>query len=130
MTAEPTDPALLLDNDNPWPGLHEFNEFGRKYFNGRDEEQAALFRLVRDSRTVVLYGRSGFGKTSLLQAGLFPRLRQENYLPVPIRFIFQDQNTPLIHQAKDAFLAQLKLQRVDHPAFESSRDRVAILTTL
>ncbi len=33
----------------------------------------------------VLYGASGLGKTSLLCAGLFPRLRPEDFLPIYIR---------------------------------------------
>ena len=34
---------------------------------------------------VLLSGKSGVGKTSLLNAGVFPRLRSEGYLPVSIR---------------------------------------------
>src|SRR6516162_10347383 len=33
----------------------------------------------------LLFGQSGLGKTSLLQAGLFPLLRRNSFLPVPIR---------------------------------------------
>ncbi|MFK8017828.1 MAG: SUMF1/EgtB/PvdO family nonheme iron enzyme [Gammaproteobacteria bacterium] len=55
-------------------------------FFGRDEELERLTHRVRASRMVVLYGRSGLGKTSLLQAGLYPRLRQFGFLPIPIRF--------------------------------------------
>jgi hypothetical protein len=33
----------------------------------------------------VLYGKSGLGKSSLLQAGLFPLLRAAHYLPVNLR---------------------------------------------
>ena len=37
------------------------------------------------SRTFVLFGRSGLGKTSLLNAGIFPRLRERRLLPVYVR---------------------------------------------
>ena len=122
MIAAPVTRPLLLDNANPWPGLHEFNEASWKYFNGRNEEQAALFRLVRDSRTVVLFGRSGLGKTSLLHAGLFPRLRRENFLPIPVRLTPQDQNAPLINQVKNALLTQLALHNVDHPPSDPTKE--------
>ena len=39
----------------------------------------------RGKNLTVLFGQSGLGKSSLLQAGLFPRLRAERYLPVAIR---------------------------------------------
>ena len=47
----------------------------------------------RDTLTL-LYGVSGLGKTSLLQAGLFPALRAEDYLPVPIRLDYVDGAIP------------------------------------
>ena len=44
---------------------------------------------MRDASVTVLYGRSGLGKTSLLRAGLFPALREENFLPVYVRLELQ-----------------------------------------
>ena len=38
----------------------------------------------------MLYGQSGLGKSSLLQAGLFPRLRADGWLPVYIRLSHTD----------------------------------------
>ena len=106
-----------LDAENPWPGLHEFEERGRDFFNGREEETAALLRLVRDAPLTVLYGRSGLGKTSLLKAGLFPRLRQEQFLPIYVRLDPRDVTAPLIEQALHAFREELQAQGVDHPTF-------------
>ena len=37
------------------------------------------------NRMVVVYARSGLGKTSLLKAGVAPRLREEGYLPLFVR---------------------------------------------
>ena len=79
------DMSPVVDEENPWLGLLAFREANRKFFFGRDEELDDLFRRVRRETLTVLYAQSGLGKTSLLQAGLFPRLREEGFLPVPIR---------------------------------------------
>ena len=77
---------MQLDKDNPWPGLESFAEDAHAFFFGRDREIKALRNHVMDAPVTVLYGRSGLGKTSLLKAGLFPALRDENYLPIHVRF--------------------------------------------
>jgi len=74
-----------LSPDNPWPGLDPFDETDREYFHGRSAESSELARLVRRELLTVLFGRSGLGKTSLLKAGLFPLLREEDSLPVYVR---------------------------------------------
>ena len=54
-------------------------------FCGRGRETERLAALVRDNVSVTLYGRAGTGKTSLLNAGVFPVLRSRRFLPVSIR---------------------------------------------
>lgn len=74
---------------NPWAGLSSYqdpeNSEVQLKFCGRDNESFDLMRLIDDNIFVTLYGKSGTGKTSLLNAGVFPRLRREQYLPVSIR---------------------------------------------
>ena len=77
--------GIIVDSRHPWPGLVAFTEELRDFFHGRVEEEEELLRRVRSKNLTVLFGQSGLGKSSLLQAGLFPRLRSEGYLPVPIR---------------------------------------------
>ncbi|HEV7508564.1 MAG TPA: hypothetical protein VGS07_27025 [Thermoanaerobaculia bacterium] len=74
-----------LSPDNPWPGLDPFDETDRDYFHGRAAESGELLQRVRRELLTVLFGRSGLGKTSLLKAGLFPLLREEDCLPVYVR---------------------------------------------
>src|SRR2546430_1525852 len=74
-----------VDSQNPWPGLVAFTEELQEFFYGRAEEEDELLRRVERRGLTVLFGQSGLGKSSLLQAGLFPRLRAEGYLPVSIR---------------------------------------------
>lgn len=80
-----TDAAPAVDENNPWPGLLAFSESFARFFFGRSVELDDLFRRVRRETLTVLYAQSGLGKTSLVQAGLFPKLREEGFLPVPIR---------------------------------------------
>ena len=87
-----------LDRDNPWPGLAPFDEHDRTFFHGRDAEAAELLRLVRREPLTVLFGRSGLGKTSLLKAGLFPVLRDEDLLPVYVRLDHAGAAPPLAEQ--------------------------------
>ena len=74
-----------VDADNPWPGLLPFTEQSSGYFYGRETETTELFRLLKREMLTVLFGQSGLGKTSLLQAGLAPMLRQADFLPVYLR---------------------------------------------
>ena len=63
-------------------------------------ESAELLRLVGQAPLTVLFGKSGLGKTSLVQAGLFPRLRQQNVLPVYVRLDVRDRSAPLIQPGR------------------------------
>ena len=74
---------------NPWAGLSSYQDPEtadiQLKFCGRDNESYDVAQLIDENIFVTLYGKSGTGKTSLLNAGVFPRLRQEQYLPVSIR---------------------------------------------
>jgi hypothetical protein len=90
--------ATQLDSENPWPGLESFQENAHDFFFGRDREAESLLNHVRDASVTVLYGRSGLGKTSLLRAGLFPALRDENFLPIYVRLELQQGSAALSRQ--------------------------------
>ena len=83
-----------LNADSPWPGLAAFVEDDQAYFRGREREADELARLLRRERLTVLFGRSGLGKSSLLAAGLFPRLRGDLHLPLVVRIGYGAQATP------------------------------------
>ena len=53
-------------------------------FFGRDDEARAVAALWQDKRLTILHGRSGIGKTSLLQAGVTHLLRQRNADLLPV----------------------------------------------
>src|SRR5436305_382652 len=108
--AEPQRQAL--SPDNPWPGLDPFDETDRQYFHGRSAESGELLRLVRRELLTVLFGRSGLGKTSLLKAGVFPLLRDEDSLPIYMRLDHADGAPPLREQIYRRLQAECAANRV------------------
>jgi len=97
-----THAAGACDAQNPWPGLLQYQEADREFFHGRRTETDELLRLVMRARLSVLFGLSGLGKSSLLRAGLFPRLRsEENILPVYLRLDFNAERPDFGAQAPD-----------------------------
>lgn len=86
MSAAPE--KIRLDPEHPYPGPSSFDEEHAAFFHGRSREGEELFSLVELRPITVLYGKSGLGKTSLLQAGLFPRLRRAGVVPLRIRLGF------------------------------------------
>ncbi|WOD37499.1 caspase family protein [Nodosilinea sp. E11] len=72
----------------PFPGAAPFEAGQREFFFGRDEITQTLVEQVRTSRLCALVGASGSGKTSLLQAGLMPRLSEiDDALPWEARYL-------------------------------------------
>ena len=86
--------------EQPWKGLDFYTEGDSNIFFGRQKEELELLRFVRRETLTVLFGTSGTGKTSLLYAGLFGRLREENYLPIPIRRLQFGSEVSLVQQTK------------------------------
>jgi hypothetical protein len=89
-----------VDPDQPWPGLEAFAESQSAFFFGRSAELDELFHCVRRAVATLLFGQSGLGKTSLVQAGLFPSLRRNGSLPVPVRLGFAPEAPALMAQIK------------------------------
>lgn len=115
-------------NDNPYVGPRSF-QIGEHLY-GREEEILELFDLLIAERIVLLHSPSGAGKTSLIQAGLIPKLKQKRFqvlptmrvssvapatLPPPYnRFILSlllalEEELPLAQQRSFAELATLHL---------------------
>jgi tetratricopeptide (TPR) repeat protein len=91
-----------IDENHPWLGLASFTEETRGYFYGREEEVAELGRRVQRKLLTVLFGQSGLGKTSILRAGIVPRLRPEGYCPVYVRIDYSPESPPPSDQIKQA----------------------------
>jgi hypothetical protein len=109
-------PGLLaLNADNPWPGLLAFRETDEGYFQGRQAETEELLRLVLRERLTVLFGLSGLGKSSLLQAGLFPRLRRDGVFPVYIRLDFSTETPNLAAHVIETIANEARIRKIEAP---------------
>jgi hypothetical protein len=60
----------------PYVGLVPYGEEDAGWFFGREQDQRIIAANLRASRLTLLYGASGVGKTSVLMAGVMPRLRE------------------------------------------------------
>lgn len=69
-----------------WNMLDSYRE-GQVIF-GRNREIDLLTDSIWTNVQTIIYGKSGIGKTSMLQAGIYPRLRKLNFFPVLIRLSF------------------------------------------
>jgi formylglycine-generating enzyme required for sulfatase activity len=91
----------------PFPGLSSFGDddadaglfYGRSGEIAHTLEELRAMRAVRDRRPLVILGASGAGKSSLLKAGIIPRLRREAPAWLPLR-AFRPGADPLLNFAE------------------------------
>jgi hypothetical protein len=80
--------TLINPRPNPYVGPRAF-ETGETLY-GRDHELRDLLDLLIAERIVLLYSPSGAGKSSLIHAGLVPRLREVGYHVLPVIRVNQE----------------------------------------
>jgi SIR2-like domain len=67
----------------PYRGLEPFDEEAAAFFFGRERESRLIIASLFATPLTLLYGSSGVGKSSVLRAGVLPRLRRDpEALPV------------------------------------------------
>ncbi|MDT0381110.1 WD40 repeat domain-containing protein [Streptomyces sp. DSM 42041] len=89
------------DDSPPYRGLTRFEPGDAALFFGRDRLVDRLTALTRRSRFTAVFGPSGSGKSSLLRAGLIPRLRasgEDGPAPSAVR-ILTPGDAPLLTHA-------------------------------
>jgi WD40 repeat protein len=85
MIAEPAVPPDR--EDEPYVGPRPFRMQDSNKLFGRDEETAELLSLIGAAPLVILYAQSGAGKTSLLNAKIYPGLKARPWEVIgPLRF--------------------------------------------
>ena len=89
---------MLTVDKNPWIGLLSYGIKDANSFFGRDNEIETLCASIKQNYSNVIYGKSGMGKTSLINAGLIPKLSNEGFFPVSIR---------LSHNSKRSYAEQI-----------------------
>lgn len=77
-------PMLDIKN-NPWLGLASYKVQDAKLFHGREVETETLTEVIRKNYSTIIYGKSGMGKTSLINAGLVPALSAKGFVPLTIK---------------------------------------------
>ncbi|HEX8490884.1 MAG TPA: hypothetical protein VF626_07700, partial [Chthoniobacterales bacterium] len=77
-------PKLELPRE-PYRGIEPFRFIDRPIFFERRDETRRLIRLVSIYRGTLLYGESGTGKSSVINAGFIPAMLEEGFLPERLR---------------------------------------------
>jgi WD40 repeat protein/TPR repeat protein len=117
MTLELTTSAVRLTAEQPrlrYPGAHSFGDsaLDRKLFFGRSREKKDLLDTILAERLVVLYAKSGVGKTSLLNAGIKQPLREQDFLPLVVRL--NDEKRDLLESFFEGVAEAARAQQVEH----------------
>lgn len=73
-----------MTDSGPYVGLRPFGRDEHPLFHGRTKEARQVATLWQAAGLTVLYGASGVGKTSLLSAGVLPRLDHERVDQLPV----------------------------------------------
>lgn len=68
---------------------------------GRNEETADLSQRVLNDIDTLVYGKSGIGKTSIINAGVLPIVRKNGFVPIVLR-LYHNNNKSYISQIKEA----------------------------
>lgn len=87
-----------MSKSKRYPGPKPFSADQAHLFYGRKPEAHRLRRLMEDKQLTVLYGRSGYGKSSLLNAAVLPKMEEQGYHLINVRlgaWTPESTNTPL-----------------------------------
>lgn len=101
----PTAP-ILTEKTNPYKGLESFEEKDSNKFFGRKALTENLVKFVEEHTLTIVLGASGLGKSSLVKAGLIPKLKNQSTWRI----------LPLIRLEKSPFYAlNDALESENHP---------------
>lgn len=93
--------------------LQSFTESDKEFFFGRNTEIRELLIKIHKYSIVGLFGESGTGKTSLINAGLIPNFKKEGFLTVSVRCLDEP-----IKRIREELLKTFKEKKVSTPLIE------------
>ncbi|MGH7492357.1 MAG: winged helix-turn-helix domain-containing protein [bacterium] len=99
-------PVTARSVARPYKFLDYFTEQDAALFFGREAEIEMMSSQVLAHRSFILHGRSGVGKSSLLRAGLLPRLHAQHHLVFVMRS-FQNPLQQMATALREAVITEL-----------------------
>jgi len=88
----------------PYKFLDYYTEQDAQLFFGREAEVEAICSQILARRSFILHGRSGVGKSSIVRAGVIPRLKEQGHLVLTIRSF-----TDPLHEMLEALAAEVNV---------------------
>ena len=88
-----------MQSSNRYPSVRHFETADKDIFFGRDKDVEDLYQIINLEKIVVVFGKSGYGKSSLLNAGIIPKLEEKanrnnkESVSLTIRFRPYDEKT-------------------------------------
>lgn len=130
MTHSPPHSSDERTSRSRYPGIRPFNDSAEdcNRFFGRTKESEELYLRVLSVPLLLQFAKSGLGKTSLLQAGLFPLLRKEPFLPVMVRL--NDVGEPLTVAVARSIQQACVAERLEHTEGQREGLWELLLTTI
>jgi hypothetical protein len=118
----------------PYVGLMPFDEKDAAYFFGRERESDLIAANLTASRLTLLYAPSGVGKSSVLQAGVLPRLHRvatEMYedLAIPgaaVAYVSNWSDAPLARIAREVSDAVARVPGAGTVAHAAGADGLSV----
>jgi tetratricopeptide (TPR) repeat protein len=108
--------ATAVSLADRYPGAQPFSDTSLDHlrFFGRDEETNLLLHQLLRVDLLVLFALPGLGKTSLLNAKLFPLLRERDLLPLPVRFNHTERSLTPLQVFPAAIEQACKVETIDY----------------